>query len=91
MKYYDWSADKNEQLKIERGISFEEIIVAINAGNILDILIHPKQKKYPGQKIYIIKISQYVYLVPFIEDNEKVFLKTIFPSRKATKNYMINK
>ena len=90
MKYFDWSIEKNQQLRIERGIGFEEIVIAINEGNILDTLIHPKQKKYPGQKIYVIQINQYVYLVPFIENNEKVFLKTIFPSRKATKNYLTN-
>ena len=91
MKYFDWSVEKNEQLKQEREIGFEEVIVAINAGNILDTLIHPNQKKYSVQKIYIIRINQYVYLVPFIENNEKIFLKTIFPSRKATKDYTINK
>ena len=90
MKYFDWSIEKNQQLRIERGIGFEEIVIAINEGNILDTLIHPKQKKYPGQKIYVIQINQYAYLVPFIENNEKVFLKTIFPSRKATKNYLTN-
>lgn len=91
MKYFDWNALKNEQLKIERGIGFEEIIVAINEGKILDTLIHPEQKKYPGQRIYVIQINEYAYLIPFIEDEEKVFLKTIFPSRKATKKYIINK
>jgi uncharacterized DUF497 family protein len=90
MKYFDWSVEKNEQLKEERGISFEEIIVAINEGNILDTLIHKNQKKYPEQKIFVVKINEYVYIVPFIEDDEKIFFKTIFPSRKATKNYIIN-
>ena len=90
MKYFDWGVEKNEQLKNERGISFEEIIVAINEGKILDTLIHPEQKKYPGQRIYVVQIEQYAYLVPFVEDEEKIFLKTIFPSRKATKNYIIN-
>jgi len=90
MKYFDWSIEKNERLRVERGIGFEEIVIAINEGNILDTLLHPKQRKYPGQKIYVIQIGQYVYLVPFIENNERVFLKTIFPSRKATKNYLTN-
>jgi len=89
MKYFDWNALKNEQLKAERGIGFEEIIVAINEGKILDTLIHPEQKKYPGQRIYVIQIDEYAYLIPFVEDEEKVFLKTIFPSRKATKKYII--
>ena len=91
MKYFDWSAEKNEQLKIERGIGFEEIVVAINEGGILGVLLHPQQKKYPNQRIFIIQINQYAYLVPFVEDEEKIFLKTIYPSRKATKNYIINK
>ena len=91
MKYFDWNTKKNEQLKEERGIGFEEIVIAINEGDILDILFHPEQKKYPNQKIFIIQINQYTYLVPFVEDGEKIFLKTIFPSRKATKNYIVNK
>ncbi len=91
MKYYDWGAEKNEQLKKERGIGFEERVAAINEGMILHTLIHPEQKKYPGQRIYVVKINQYAYLVPFVEDDEKVFLKKIYQSRKATKNYIVNK
>lgn len=91
MKYFDWSAEKNELLKRERDVSFEEIVVAINEGNLLDILVHPKSKKHPNQKIFVIEIENYAYLIPFVEDDEKIFLKTIFPSRKATKNYIINK
>ncbi len=91
MKYFDWSAEKNEQLKEERGISFEEIVVAINGGGILDVLPHPQQKRYPNQRIFVIQINHYAYLVPFVEDDEKIFLKTMYPSRKATKNYIFNK
>jgi hypothetical protein len=90
MKYFDWSAEKNEQLKMERGVSFEDIVVAINEGKILDILMHKNQKKYPGQRLFVIQIDHYAYTVPFIEDDEKIFLKTIFASRKATKHYIIN-
>ena len=90
MKYYDWSEEKNEQLKIERGISFEEIQIAMN-GNLLDVIFHPNQKKYPGQRMYVVKIENYVYIVPFVEDEEKIFLKTIYPSRAATKKYLINR
>jgi len=90
MKYFDWSIEKNEQLKTERGIGFEEIVVAIHESNILDILIHKNQKKYPGQRIFVIQIDYYAYVVPFIEDDEKIFLKTIFASRKATKHYIVN-
>lgn len=91
MKYFDWSEDKNDRLKAERGISFEDIIIALTDDRVLDILPQVNAKKYPNQKIYIVEINQYVYLVPFVEDDEKIFLKTIFPSRKATKHYLIDK
>ncbi|MCK5416287.1 toxin [Candidatus Parcubacteria bacterium] len=89
MKYYDWSKEKNEKLKIERDICFEEILIAINTNKILDIIEHENIKKYPNQKIFIIKINHYAYLVPFVEDKNKIFLKTIIPSRKATKKYLL--
>ena len=88
MRYIDWPEDKNQQLKRDRGINFEQVLVAIEAGNILDIVEHHNPKQYPDQKIFIIAIANYVYLVPFVEDDEKVFLKTIIPSRKATKKYL---
>lgn len=91
MQYFDWDPKKNEQLKKERGISFEEILVAIDEGNILDIIEHSSKKKYPNQKIFIVNIDSYAYLIPFVEDKEKIFLKTIIPSRKATKKYIIKK
>lgn len=91
MKYFDWNEEKNEQLKVDRGISFEEIEVAIAEGKILDVLPHPNQKKYPDQRIYAVEINKYAYLVPFVEDDEKIFLKTAYPSRNATKKYIINK
>ena len=72
-------------------VDFNDVMVAINRGNILDIVHHPQRKKYPNQRIFIIQINQYAYLVPLIEDEEKIFLKTIYPSRKATKDYIINK
>ena len=91
MKYFDWDTKKNEQLKRERDISFEDILVAIDEGNILDIVEHPNKRKYPSQKVFVVTIGGYAYLVPFIEDAEKVFLKTIIPSRKATKKYILKK
>ena len=91
MKYFDWDQQKNAELKRERDISFEEALVAIEEGNILDIVEHPNKKRYPNQKIFVIKINNYAYLVPFAEDDEKLFLKTIIPSRKATKQYLIKK
>ena len=91
MKYFDWSPKKNEQLRRERGVGFEEILVTIDEDGILDIVEHPNKKKYPNQKVFIVEIDRYAYLVPFIEDEEKIFLKTIIPSRKATKKFIIRK
>jgi len=88
VKYYDWNREKNELLKQERDISFEDVVNALNEGRILDIFKHPNQKKYPNQKIYVIEIGNYAYFVPFIEDENKIFLKTIYPSRNATKRYL---
>lgn len=90
MKYVDWNVVKNEFLKAERGISFEDVISSVIDGGLLDVMKHPNQKKYSQQKIMVININDYVYLVPFVEDEKKVFLKTIIPSRKATKHYLID-
>lgn len=91
MKYFDWNREKNELLKSERGISFEEVVDAIVEGRVLGKEDHSNKKKYPNQEIYILEIGGYAYLVPFVEDEEKVFLKTIIPSRKATKKYLVKK
>ncbi len=88
MKYFDWNQEKNELLKQTRGISFEEIETAIKTSGLLDAYPHPNQKRYPGQQIYVVQVEDYVYLVPFVEDEEKFFLKTIIPSRKATRKYL---
>jgi uncharacterized DUF497 family protein len=90
VKYVDWNATKNEFLKAERGISFEEALDALFEGGLIDVVSHPGPAKYSHQRIMILNISEYVYLVPFVEDEEKVFLKTIIPSRKATKRYLID-
>ena len=91
MKYIDWSKEKNERLKQERELSFEDVLISIEEGNLLDIVEHPNKNRYPNQKIFIVTINNYVYLVPFVEDDEKIFLKTIIPSRKATKQYIIGR
>ena len=91
MKYFEWNAAKNEIIKIERGISFEDVITAIFEGKELDKTAHPNKQKYPHQQIMVVEINEYVYLVPFVEDEEKVFLKTVIPSRKATKRYLIDR
>jgi len=78
---------KNDRLKVERAISFEEVVLHIQIGNEVDIYDHPNQERYPGQKISVVLIEGYAYLVPFVENEEKIFLKTIIPSRKATQQY----
>ena len=85
MKSVAWDPDKNFWLKLERGISFEEVLFHIEIGDVLDVLEHPNSERYPGQKIYVVLIDDYVYLVPFVESDEEIFLKTIIPSRKATR------
>ena len=89
MKYFDWNSQKNEKLRAERDIGFEDCLLAIEEGKILDILEHKNKKKYPNQKIFVLEINGYAYLVLFVEDKDKVFLKTIIPSRKATKEYLL--
>jgi uncharacterized DUF497 family protein len=91
MTYFDWDFEKNEKLIIERSICFEDCVLAIEEGRILDVINHKNKEKYPNQKMFIIEINKYAYLVPFVEDSEKIFLKTIIPSRKATKKYLIEK
>ncbi len=88
MLYFDWNEEKNEKLKEERDISFEEIVEAIEGTGLLDVIDNPNQEKHKGQKMYILEINNYIYIVPFVENETKVFLKTIFPSRKATKKYI---
>jgi uncharacterized DUF497 family protein len=88
MKYFAWNDKKNEQLKTERNISFEEVVAHIEQGAVLDILSHPNQHRYPGQRIFVVHMYNYVWLVPFVEDNDHIFLKTIMPSRKATRQYL---
>jgi len=88
MKYYSWNNGKNEKLKKERGISFEDVIYYIENEKLHAILKHKNQARYLGQKMYIVEINNYIYLVPFVETEREIFLKTIIPSRKATKKYM---
>jgi uncharacterized DUF497 family protein len=88
MKYFSWNNEKNQLLKARRNISFEEVVFHIEKQHVLDIVQHPNQEKYKGQKIFIINIDNYAYLVPFVESEREIFLKTIIPSRKATKQYL---
>jgi uncharacterized DUF497 family protein len=88
LKYFAWDDAKNAKLRKERGIGFEEIVFHIERGDLLDILEHTNPDRYAGQRILVVRREDYVYLVPFVEDEDTVFLKTIIPSRKATKEYL---
>ncbi len=88
MKPFRWSHEKNERLKAERNISFEEIVLAIEADGLLDIVVHANPGKYPRQRMFIVAVEQYAYLVPFVEEVDHYFLKTVIPSRKATRDYL---
>ena len=87
MKHFDWNDQKNMLLKKERGVSFEQVELAIASGDLLDRVRHPNPAKYPNQKVFLVRIEDYVYSVPYVEDKEKIFLKTIIPNSKATKKY----
>ncbi len=80
-KYVEWNTEKNEELKRTRGLNFDDIL----NGVVIGVIPHPNQKRYSNQSMFVVRIADYVYLVPFVEDEEKIFLKTIFPSRKETK------
>jgi hypothetical protein len=88
MKTFSWSDEKNALLKAERQVSFEDIVLYIEMGYLLDVLEHPNQEKYKGQKVFVVQVDDYVFLVPFVETADQVFLKTIIPSRKATRKYL---
>ena len=88
MKHFDWDDEKNELLKHERGITFEEVVFHIENGDVLDVIDHPNAVKYQSQKVYILDIDGYAYLVPFVETQDISFLKTIIPSRKMTQKYL---
>lgn len=88
MKIFNWDPDKNQQLIVERGMSFEEVVFYIQSDDLLDDIVHPNAKDYPNQRIFIVTIYDYVYLVPYVENQEEIFLKTVIPSRKFTKIYL---
>ncbi len=88
MKPFRWNDEKNRQLQADRGVSFEQALQAINGDQLLNVIEHPNQERYPSQRIFIIEMNQYVYLVPFVENDDEIFLKTIIPSRKLKKQYL---
>jgi uncharacterized DUF497 family protein len=88
VKYFDWDDAKNAKLRAARGIGFEDIVFHIERNDLLEILEHPNPDRYAGQRILVVRREDYVYLVPFLEHEQTVFLKRIIPSRKATKQYL---
>ena len=88
MKVFRWDNEKNERLKKNRGVSFEQVVILMEREDVLETIEHPNQNKYTGQKIAIVRIDDYAYVVPYVQENETIFLKTIIPSRKATNKYV---
>lgn len=91
MKPYAWDPEKNGKLVYERGVSFEDIVVASQGKDLLATIEHPNKRKYPNQNLMIVNINDYAYIVPYIEEEGRYFLKTIIPSRKMTKRYLIDR
>ncbi len=87
-KGFEWSTEKNLQLQKERGIAFEEVLFHVERGDLLDVLEHPHPERFAHQRIFVVRVVDYVYLVPFVESETEIFLKTIIPSRKATRDYL---
>ncbi|MCK4829435.1 BrnT family toxin [bacterium] len=88
MKVFRWDNQKNEWLIKHRGVCFEQVVLLLEGQEVLDVLEHPNKKSYPGQKIAIVRIDNYAYLVPYVQDGDDIFLKTVIPSRKATREYL---
>jgi uncharacterized DUF497 family protein len=88
MKPINWNAFKNHQLIEQRGISFDEVVFYIQQGSLLDDIKHPNSNRYPNQRVFVVDVKGYVFLVPYIENQDEIFLKTVIPSRKATKQYL---
>jgi len=88
MKPINWDPKKNQQLIENRGISFEDVVFYLNNDGLLDEIAHPNVEKYPHQRMFIVEIEQYACLIPYVENDEEIFLKTIIPNRKATKHYL---
>jgi len=88
VKPFRWGPGKNAELLAERGISFEQVVVAVETGGLVDVVVHPNPKRYPKQRVMVVSWDGYAYLVPFVEQADHYFLKTVIPSRKATRDYL---
>ena len=91
MKVFRWDNDKNQWLRKNRGVCFEQVVILMEREDVLETIEHPNQNRYPGQKIAIVRIDDYAYLVPYVQENEDISLKSIIPSRKATNKYVRGK
>ncbi len=91
MKPIHWNPTKNQKLIAERGVSFEDVVFCLQSGGLLDDVSHPNKVKYAHQRMFVVVIDEYAYLVPYVENDEEIFLKTIIPSRKATRQYLGDK
>ena len=88
MKVFRWDNEKNELLKKNRGVCFEQVVILMEREDVLETIQHPNKNKYPGQKIATVRIGDYAYLVPYVQESDEIFLKTIIPSRKATNKFV---
>ncbi len=88
MKVFRWANEKNEWIEEHRGVCFEQVVILMERGDVLETIEHPNQTKYPCQKIATVWIDDYVYLVPYVQESDEIFLKTIISSRKATNKYV---
>jgi len=88
MGQYDWNNEKNSELKRTRNVCFEQVVLHVEQGDLLDLLQHPNKARYPSQRVLVVKMIDYVYAVPFVEEGDIQFLKTIIPSRKLTREYL---
>ena len=89
MKPIRWNSEKSLLLKAERGVSFEEVLSAISQGGLITVMDHPNRAKYGDQKMLVVAIRDYAYLVPYVESEIEIFLKSIIPSRKATRDLLL--
>ncbi len=87
-KVFNWDGEKNRQLITQRGVSFEDVVYCIEQGGLLDDLEHHNRSRYPHQRLFVVEIDGYAWLVPYVEDEHEIFLKTAIPSRKATRKYL---
>lgn len=88
VKRFSWSEEKNQQLRRKRGVAIEEVMFHIQQGDLLDVLEHPNRERFAHQRIFVVRMNDDAYIVPFVEDEGEIFLKTIIPSRKATREYL---